>query len=230
MLSVASSVFDLLGILALVSLVAKIILQDLCRTGIGWDDEVDEQTSYRLKKWLSGLPRLSNVAIRRCLFPVMVDLSSWVTMELHHFADASSKGYGTVSYLRTIDEKGIICCSFLYAKARLAPLKTVSIPMLELMTATLAAQIDSFLCSDLEFLQQQTSTFWTDSMSVLLMLNSTLVFLCLLQTGLKRLKKFQSPRSGDLLTLDLTQLTTSPAAFLRQTSFKRHNGSPVRNF
>ena len=45
-------------------------------------------------------------------------------MELHHFADASSKRYGTVSYLRIIDEKGKIYCSFLYAKARLAPLKT----------------------------------------------------------------------------------------------------------
>jgi len=40
------------------------------------------------------------------------------------------------------------------------------------MAATLAAQIDSFLCSELEFLQQQTSTFWTDSISVF-MLNNT---------------------------------------------------------
>jgi len=36
------------------------------------------------------------------------------------------------------------------------------------MAATLAAQIDGFLCSELAFLQQQTSTFWTDSKSVLL--------------------------------------------------------------
>jgi len=48
-LSVASSVFDPLGMLAPVILVAKIILQDLCRTGIGWEDEVDEQTSCRWK-------------------------------------------------------------------------------------------------------------------------------------------------------------------------------------
>jgi len=94
-------------------------------------------------------------------------------MELHQVADDSSKWYGTVSYLRIIDEKHKIYCSFLYTKVRLAPLKTVSIPRLELMAATLAAQIDSFLCSELEFLQQQTSTFWTDSMSVLLMLNNT---------------------------------------------------------
>jgi len=94
-------------------------------------------------------------------------------MELHQVADDSSKWYGTVSYLRIIDEKHKIYCSFLYAKVRLAPLKTVSIPRLELMAATLAAQIDSFLCSELEFLQQQTSIFWTDSMSVLLMLNNT---------------------------------------------------------
>jgi len=42
-------------------------------------------------------------------------------MELRHFADASSKGYGTISYLRTIDEKGKVYCSFLYPKARFGP-------------------------------------------------------------------------------------------------------------
>ena len=93
-------------------------------------------------------------------------------MELHQVADDSSKWYGTVSYLRIIDEKHKIYCSFLYAKVRLAPLKTVSIPRLELMAATLAAQIDGFLCSELAFLQQQTSTFWTDLMSVLMVKNT----------------------------------------------------------
>jgi len=67
-LSVVSSVFDPLGMLAPVILVAKIIPQDLCRAGIGWDDEVDEQASCRWKEWLAGLPRLSHVAIKRCLF------------------------------------------------------------------------------------------------------------------------------------------------------------------
>jgi len=77
--------------LAPVILVAKIILQDLCRTGIGWDDQVDEQTSCRWKEWLAGLPLLSNVVIRRCLFRVTVDMSSCVTMELH-LADAFPSG------------------------------------------------------------------------------------------------------------------------------------------
>jgi len=90
-----SSVFDPLGMLAPVILVAKIILQDLCRASIGWDDEVDEQTSSRWKEWLAGLPRLSHVAIKRCLFSVTVDLSSCATMELH-FADASSKGLAKI--------------------------------------------------------------------------------------------------------------------------------------
>ena len=94
-LSVVSSVFDPLGMLAPVILVAKIILQDLCRASIGWDDEVDEQTSSRWKEWLAGLPRLSHVAIKRCLFSVTVDLSSCATMELH-FADASSKGLAKI--------------------------------------------------------------------------------------------------------------------------------------
>jgi len=91
-LSVVSSVFDPLGMLAPVLLVTKIIRQDLFRTGIGWGDEVDKQTSHRWKDWLAGLPRLSHVAIKRCFFSVPVDLSSCVTMELHHFAEPLPKG------------------------------------------------------------------------------------------------------------------------------------------
>ena len=141
-------------------------------------------------------------------------------MELHHFADASSKGYGTVSYLRIFDD----------AKARLAPLKTVSIPRLELMAATLAAQIDSFLCSELEFLQQQTSTFWTDSISVFMLNNTNTRFPVFVANRLAKIEEVSSPTQWRFINSELTQLTTSPAAFLRQTSFKRRNGSPVQSF
>ena len=54
-------------------------------------------------------------------------------VELHIFADATTKAYGTVGYLC----KGI-CISFVLAKARVAPLKPLTLPKLELMGAAIS--------------------------------------------------------------------------------------------
>ena len=61
-----------------------------------------------------------------------------VTVQLHHFADASQDGYGTVTYLRSINEKNHIHCEFVSAKARVAPLKAHTIVKVELTAATSA--------------------------------------------------------------------------------------------
>lgn len=53
--------------------------------------------------------------------------------QLHHFADASESGYGTVTYLRTENSFGEINCSFVIGKARVTPLKPVTVPRLELI-------------------------------------------------------------------------------------------------
>ena len=98
--------------------------------------------------------------------------------QLHHFADASSKAYGIVSYLRVVSPDGSIFCNFVLGKARRAPLKSVSIPRLILVAATLAARIDLVLCQELGKMVSN-SVFWTDSLAVLFMINnSSKRFLC----------------------------------------------------
>ena len=51
-----------------------------------------------------------------------------MSLQLHHFSDASQQGHGAVSYLRSKDDKGTIHCSFVMGKARTAPLKSIMIP------------------------------------------------------------------------------------------------------
>ena len=87
-------------------------------------------------------------------------------VELHHFADASSEAYGTASYIRMVDAQGNIHVSFVFGKSRLVPLKSVTIPRLELMAAVIAVNVDSMLRRELTVSILQ-SYFWTDSTRVL---------------------------------------------------------------
>ena len=103
----------------------------------------------------------------RCLQPVPS-----VHRELHHFADASEIAYGVVSYLRVIATDGSVNCTIVMAKARLAPIKKLTVPRLELQAATLAARQNALLRKELN-LDLGTSTFWTDSTIVLQYINNT---------------------------------------------------------
>ena len=169
LLSMVSSVYDPLGMAVPFTLTAKIILQDLTRLKLKWDEEVPELFSSPWQRWLSELPRLGHFSLDRCVGPSNQE-QGCTTFELHHFADASQKAYGTVSYLRTINSGSnsddSVQSSFLMAKSRLAPLKTQSVPRLELAAATLSVKSDKMLRTELE-IPIQSSSFWTDSTTVI---------------------------------------------------------------
>ena len=50
------------------------------------------------------------ISVPRCFKPP--GFSPLVNVQLHHFSDASEIGFGAVSYLRIVDEKGAPHCSF----------------------------------------------------------------------------------------------------------------------
>ena len=86
--------------------------------------------------------------------------------ELHNFADASQIAYGAVSYLRMVDVEDRIHCTFLIGKSRLAHLKPMTVPRLELSAAVLAVQLDKSVREELDVPITQ-STYWSDSTCVL---------------------------------------------------------------
>ena len=100
----------------------------------------------------------------RCLKPA--GLGEIVSVQLHHFSDASQQGYGAVSYLRFLDDKDTIHCSFVMGKARTAPLKTVTTPRLELSAAVVASRLDKTLRKEID-IPVDESVFWTDSTCVI---------------------------------------------------------------
>ena len=169
-LSLISSVYDPLGFLAPFTFTGKRILQDLCKLKIDWDDPIPELESEKWNEWLQDLEKLTSFRVKRCLKPS--HYGNLVSSELHHFADASEIGYGTVSYIRMEDESGEIHCSFLLGKSRVTPLKQVTIPRLELTAATVAVRTNRMILNELE-IPVQHSYFWTDSMSVLRYIRNT---------------------------------------------------------
>ncbi|KAK0152604.1 hypothetical protein N1851_005873 [Merluccius polli] len=98
MLSVNSSVYDPFGFLAPVTLPAKMMQQELCRRSYGWDDSLPQDILHQWKSWLEDLDLLVTFNVNRCIKPV--DFGELCHAQLHHFADASEGGYGTVTYLR----------------------------------------------------------------------------------------------------------------------------------
>ena len=108
--------------------------------------------------------QLEGLHIARCLRPL--NFGELEKIEIHHFSDASSYAYGQCSTLRLVNTLGQVHCSLLIGKARVAPLKLVTIPRLELNAALLSVRMGTFLKDELEY-DNITQFYWTDSRVVL---------------------------------------------------------------
>ena len=164
MLAVVSSIFDPVGFFAPVLLQRKKILQDLCKEKASWDDPVSEHLRSRWDRWKSDILNLDKCEVRRCLLPNGFGLVKKV--EMHHFSDASKIGYDECSYVRVINQAGDVHCSFLMGKARVTPLKHISVPRLELTAALVAAKMSAFLERELKY-DEVTHYYWVDSKVVI---------------------------------------------------------------
>ena len=163
-LSTVSSIYDPLGFAAPFLLQGKRILQDLCKEKVKQDDPIPDELRARWEKWRNKLVLLEEMKITRCYKPN--DFSKLKSIEVHHFSDASADGYGQCSYLRLVDDKNRVHCSFLLGKARVTPLKPVTIPRLELTAALVSVKVSQTLQEELEY-DEVDEFFWTDSKVVL---------------------------------------------------------------
>ena len=160
-LSSVSSLYDPLGFVAPWLLPGKLLLQRLCKKRMDWDQPLDRDDLKEWEQWLLSLSRLGEIRIPRPLPRMKTDRE----MELHLFSDASESGYGVVAYglWNTPDGQQ---CKILFAKSRVAPLKTVTIPRLELTAAVLAVKVVKLLKRCFSFFNGEV-VFWTDSAIVI---------------------------------------------------------------
>ena len=112
---------------------------------------------------------MKEVSILRCYHPH--DFHNIVSVELHHFSDASCVGYGACFYLRYKNDKNEVHCSLVIAKARVASSKVTSIPRLELAAAVVSAKVSVMLKGELDMKIDQ-EFLWTDSQVMLGYINN----------------------------------------------------------
>jgi len=96
-LSLVASIYDPLGFFAPFVLLGKVILQEMCPEGISWDDPLPTELQSRWQTWKADICNLTAVKIPRTYRPV--DFSTVGRVELHHFSDASTSGYGVCTYI-----------------------------------------------------------------------------------------------------------------------------------
>ena len=87
------------------------------------------------------------------------------------FVDASEKAFAAVAYIRATSKSSAVHVSFVAAKVRVAPLKPLSIPRLELQAAVLGTRLADTITEQLD-LPIGSTTFWSDSRTVLLWIKS----------------------------------------------------------
>nr|XP_042905904.1 uncharacterized protein LOC122270858 [Parasteatoda tepidariorum] len=155
-LSLISRIFDPLGLIGPVITKAKIYLQKLWLLKIDWYQMLPDCIEKNWIDFVSTLPELKNLAIPRYVFREE-------SIVIHGFADASLMAYGAAIYVQSIPTDGIPTARLLCSKSRVAPLKSLTIPRLELSSCLLLAQLMHKVLPSLKIPIEKV-ILWTDSM------------------------------------------------------------------
>ena len=162
-----ASIYDPLGFITPLSVPARILIQEIWKQKLEWDDPLPPLFSDR---WIGLASSLVNATprVQRSYFGTKSRVHS-----LHVFVDASQQAYGAVVYLLDGDQ-----CSFVMSKARVAPLKgdgpQLTLPQLELMAAVIGTRLATSIINAFKTLAiSLTIDMWSDSQIVLYWLSKS---------------------------------------------------------
>ena len=147
-----SQLFDPLGYMLPVTIRSRMLLQEVWRTRVSWDDRLSVEFVDLWEDLFLDLQECYNISIPRQLYFDPNNVS------LHLFSDASNKAYGCAAY---VVSEGV--SSLITAKARVAPLKNLSVPKLELTAVLLSTRLTNFIVETYKHIHFQQIQFWIDS-------------------------------------------------------------------
>lgn len=162
-----SMIFDPLGLLAPCTITAKILIQNLWLEKLSSDESLPASLQFQWIQYYDQLKLLNNFEIpRQAMAPNATEV------QIHGFADASKNAYMACVYVRVVVFKSRVHINLLCAKAKVAPLKTQTIPRLELCATLMLAKLILTVESALEETDIDSITYWSDSTIVLGWLHS----------------------------------------------------------
>ncbi|XP_055527406.1 uncharacterized protein LOC129720022 [Wyeomyia smithii] len=163
MLQILMTIFDPLGLISHLLMYLKVLLQEIWRAGVQWDEKISGSLHDKWSRWLKVLPYVETIRIPRCHRSLGIPADCEVQM--HAFVDASENGMAATQFLR-FEHNGAVCCSIAAAKTKVAPLKFQSIPRLELQAAFIGARLARSVIESLSTTVHR-QFYWTDSRDVL---------------------------------------------------------------
>ncbi|GFW68974.1 uncharacterized protein TNCV_2918721 [Trichonephila clavipes] len=132
-LSIIARLFDPLGFLGPIITKAKLILEKFWVLKLEWDEPLSNPIAKEWNDFVSTLPVIQNIHVPRLVI-------GKGRIIIHGFADASTAAYGAVLYAQSISEEDV-STRLLCSKSRVAPVKPITIPRLELCACVLLSQL-----------------------------------------------------------------------------------------
>ncbi|GFU78535.1 integrase catalytic domain-containing protein [Trichonephila clavipes] len=123
-----------------------------------WDQELPQNIVNKFMKWFNEIQILKDVTVPRCM---KIDIFT----ELHVFVDANKGSYAGCVFARSIFDSRVSVI-LVRAKSRVAPLKLLSIPRLELMACCVGARLVNSILKALNMPDLKV-TLWSDSTTAL---------------------------------------------------------------
>ena len=152
LLSLVSSVFDPLGLLSPIVIRGKILIQAAWRTNVSWNEPLGEEF---VNNWAEICREFQ--AINQFAVPRMV-ATQGVNYKLHVFCDSSLQAYGCAAYLVGNGQANLVM-----AKAKVAPLKTKTLPQLELTSIWLGTRLAKYIHEVLGEIEISRTVIWADN-------------------------------------------------------------------
>ncbi|XP_049302713.1 uncharacterized protein LOC125775825 [Bactrocera dorsalis] len=212
-LSLVMTIYDPLGLLSFYVIYAKVILQEIWRAGCDWDVPIPDDQFAKWLRWLKLIPKVESLRIPRCYMRTV--FGGVPQIELHTFVDASETSYAAVCYLR-YSYGDTVSCTMIASKTRVAPLKLISIPRLELKAALLGARLAKHVIES-HSIHIDKCVYWSDSRTVLAWLRS----------DHRRYKQFVAFRVSEILELtDVNQWHWVPTEENVSDEATKWNGDP----
>ncbi|XP_075243707.1 uncharacterized protein LOC142337959 [Convolutriloba macropyga] len=156
-LSLVSLVFYPIGIFAPFSVRMRRLLKNFwTKNGQHWDNKVEPGEEAEFLNWKEQLPIVAETSIDRRYFNTLEN-----KIELHVFAEASEDTMCAVAYLRSQPKECSSGLAFVITKCRVAPMRHLSIPRLELQAAVMAVRLKEQIVKEHE-MKIHSYSFWSD--------------------------------------------------------------------